>query len=224
MEKVPYIDRPLPVISTRREWRPFSSRGLPVICARMNREELVQLIGGDVGPEGDNDGVPRIPTSNEPASDKPDSRNGEPNSNETATQYDPGSAAPGGSSTSPAPNKPNSRMKPPGQPNRPGSGGYNLEKHLAQNCGWTHEGFLEVQNKVHVLAEEKLDISLSYQKQPKRTINSICEAVKQEHAIARGFDQCWVIKDMLIVYLKNTSETARRRKTRRKEGETGVDD
>jgi hypothetical protein len=36
--------------------------------------------------------------------------------------------------------------------------------------------------------------------------------VKKNHPIARGFDGCWPIKDMLMVHLKNTSEAARNRK------------
>ncbi|KAF8217244.1 hypothetical protein K438DRAFT_1954091 [Mycena galopus ATCC 62051] len=217
MEKIPYIDRPLPVISMRQDWQPFSWRTLPTICARMSKEELVQLIARDTPPEDDGDGTPPEPTAargdpGQPSMPKPS----------PTTVQNPGPGDSSRSSASPA--KPQHRMKPPGQPNRPGSGGYNLEQHLLQICGWSSEEFIEVQNKVHTLAGEKLDTSISYQKQRKATLNSICETVKKEHPIARGFDQCWVTRDILKVHLKNTSEASRRRNTRHRQQEVGSDD
>ncbi|KAJ7851997.1 hypothetical protein B0H13DRAFT_2359732 [Mycena leptocephala] len=210
MEKIPYIDRPLPAITTRQEWHLFSWRTLPVTCARMSQEELLQLIDG--APQPGNDANSSSPTTkpNEPAQGDPSPGNGQPAAPNPRQPASEGSSEePGGS------NRPSSfRVKPPGQPNRPGSGGYNLEKHLVQKSGWTQEQFLEVQNKVHTLAGEKLDVSNSYQKQRKATINSICEAVKKEHSIARGFEHSWVITDMLKVYLKKTSEASRKRKLR----------
>ncbi|KAJ7211127.1 hypothetical protein B0H12DRAFT_1242616 [Mycena haematopus] len=159
MEKIPYIDHSLPLISTRQEWRLFSWRTLPIICARMSQEELAQLIGGDA-PESDQ----VLP--NEPA----------PN----------------------APRSPDDQPKP-------------TENTPAR---------LRRRNKVHELADEKLNTSVTYSKQMAATINSICETVKKEHAIARGYEKCWVTREMLKVYLKNGAETARRRKAKRTEDDS----
>ncbi|KAJ7818875.1 hypothetical protein B0H13DRAFT_2378661 [Mycena leptocephala] len=157
----------------------------------MSQEELLQLIDG--APQPGNDANSSSPTTkpNEPAQGDPSPGNGQP--------------------AAPNPRQPASEgsSEEPGGSNRPSS-----FRHLVQKSGWTQEQFLEVQNKVHTLAGEKLDVSNSYQKQRKATINSICEAVKKEHSIARGFEHSWVITDMLKVYLKKTSEASRKRKLR----------
>ncbi|KAJ7608268.1 hypothetical protein DFH06DRAFT_1346948 [Mycena polygramma] len=214
MEKIPYIDRPLPAISMRQDWKPFSWRTLPVICARMSKDELVQLMGDTPLEKDDDDDI--VEERREPAGapEDPVSSQGQPSMPEPSENAP---QDPGDSNASESPARPQHRMKPSGQPNRPGSGGYNLENHLRQICGWTLEDFVAVQNKVHALAREKLDTSKSYQKQRLATLNSICEAVKQEHPITRGFEQCWVIRDMLKVHLKNTSETSRRRRHRERD-------
>lgn len=148
MEKLPYIDRPLPILSTRRDWHPFSSRKLPVICARMTQEELVQLIGGDMSTGGEGGGISSAPAPDGSAPDQQHS----PNTDETTAHDHSGSSERSGSSgTSPPENKQNFRVKPRGQPNRPGSGGYNLEKHLTEQCKWTREQFLEVQARICIL-------------------------------------------------------------------------
>ncbi|KAJ7020975.1 hypothetical protein C8F04DRAFT_1195966 [Mycena alexandri] len=202
MQKIPYIDAPRPFISTRQEWRLFSRRALPVICARLTQEELLQLTGGDPPRDNDSKGSsapddPALQIGSEAPQDDTSSSSNPPNthtpSSTTATtgqNNNSGSEEPL-NQTSPAKH----RVKPRGQPNRPGSGGYNLEKHMVELCGWTQNQFLDIQGKVHALAGEKLD-------------------VKQEYPITRGFDQSWVIRDMLKVYLKNTSETHRRRRPR----------
>ncbi|KAJ7211122.1 hypothetical protein B0H12DRAFT_1242610 [Mycena haematopus] len=216
MEKIPYIDHSLPLISTRQEWRLFSWRTLPIICARMSQEELAQLIGGDT-PESDQ----VLP--NEPAPNAPRSPDDQPKPTETPPQdYAGASKRPEESSASSSSSSARTqhRAKPPGEPNRPGSGGYSIEKHLVDKCGWTKEEFLEVRNKVHELADEKLNTSVTYSKQMAATINSICETVKKEHAIARGYEKCWVTREMLKVYLKNGAETARRRKAKRTEDDS----
>ncbi|KAJ7488581.1 hypothetical protein B0H11DRAFT_2230114 [Mycena galericulata] len=211
MEKVPYIDRPLPMISTRQKWDLFAWRTLPVICARMSQEELAQLIGGDVPVENDDDGSAGMLTPNETASQGDlGSASGRPVNGESRHTEE------GTESSQKSSPSAKDRMKPPGQPNRPGSGGYSLEKHLLQKCGWSPEEFLQVQNKVYSLAAEKLDVSICYNKQPRGIVKAICETVKKEHSIVRGFDKCWVTKDMLMVHLKNTSEKHRARQMKRK--------
>ncbi|KAJ6482339.1 hypothetical protein C8R47DRAFT_1218010 [Mycena vitilis] len=170
----------------------------------MSKQELVQLIGGDapINEDEETREPAAAPGSANPSDESQPSR-AEPS--ETRPQNPEESTASASSANH------HHKMKPPGQPNRPGSGGYNLENHLVQKCGWTQEEFEEVQSKVHALAGEKLDLSMSYQRQQMRTIESICDAVKQDHACARGFEKCWATRDMLKVYLKNTSEASRRR-------------
>ncbi|KAJ7464923.1 hypothetical protein B0H11DRAFT_2240350 [Mycena galericulata] len=204
MEKLPYIDGPLPMISMRQEWQLFSWRTLPPITARMSQEELVQLIGD----------IPPAKSSSQMASAPDDAPHDNPSATSDRHASGRTEEAPAGSARSPPPGK--HRLKPPGQPNRPGSGGYNLEKHLLEQCGWTQEDFQAVQKRVHALAAERLDVSKCYRDQRGATVTAICEAVKKDHAIARGFEQCWVIKDMLIIHLKNTSEASRRRKVKRR--------
>ncbi|KAJ6578131.1 hypothetical protein B0H19DRAFT_1062668 [Mycena capillaripes] len=159
----------------------------------MSREEIEQIIG-DKSPLED-------PVLTEPESGVPHSTSKDPE------PFDKPQCNQAGSSRSPA-----KYRKPPGQPNRLLSGGYGLEAHLVDNCEWTKSQFKEVQAEVHQLAAQKLDVTACYQKQNKHTIQHICDEVKKNHPIARGFDGCWPIRDMLMVHLKNTSEAERRRK------------
>ncbi|KAJ7021939.1 hypothetical protein C8F04DRAFT_1273160 [Mycena alexandri] len=227
MEKVPYIDAPRPFILTCQEWRLFSRRALPVICARLTQEELLQLTGGDLPRDTDSEGSSapsdpplqtgsEAPPRNHVPQDDTSSASNQPNtptpSSTTATTAQDSASGSEGLRNQASSAK--HRVKPPGQPNRPGSGGYNLENYMVQLCGWTQDQFAEVQGKVHALAGEKLDVSKSYQKQVPNTLTCICDAVKKQYPITRGFDKSWVIRDMLKVYLKNTSETSRRRRPR----------
>ncbi|KAJ7033321.1 hypothetical protein C8F04DRAFT_1184306 [Mycena alexandri] len=191
MEKVPYIDAPRPFISTRQEWRLFSRRALPVICARLTQEELLQLTGGDLTRDTDFKGLSapsdpplqtggEAPPRNHVPQDDTSSASNQPNtptpSSTTATTAQDSASGSEGLRNQVSSAK--HRVKPRGQPNRPGSGGYNLENYMVQLCGWTQDQFAEVQGKVHALAGEKLD-------------------VKKQYPITRGFDQSWVIRDML---------------------------
>ncbi|KAJ7177753.1 hypothetical protein C8R46DRAFT_1029357 [Mycena filopes] len=96
------------------------------------------------------------------------------------------------------------------------SSGYSLEKYMVESCGWTKDEFAEVQARVQELAEGKLDVNLSFQKQVTSALLWISEAfqVKKEFPVTRGYEQCWPIRDMLKVYLKSTSEAYRRRRTK----------
>ncbi|KAJ7176433.1 hypothetical protein C8R43DRAFT_1118963 [Mycena crocata] len=101
--------------------------------------------------------------------------------------------------------------KPKGAPNKPNSGGYSMEEYLEKTHEWTQGEFRTVRNAVHKFAAAKLDINICYQEQQKGRIQHVWELVKKRFAIARGYEDCWVIKDMLKVHLKTTSATYRRR-------------
>ncbi|KAJ7177773.1 hypothetical protein C8R46DRAFT_1212503 [Mycena filopes] len=246
MEKVDYIEAPLPLITARHEWHLFSRRALPVICAQLTREELLQIVGIDAVQESVSNGssIPSLhdrtpsdisPQDRSTSSDQP--RHPAPRTGTASSDISPQDRRASSDQPShPAPRvrtasteggisfqaanegspSPKHRMKPPGEPNRPGSGGYSLEKYMVESCGWTKDEFAEVQARVQELAEGKLDVNLSFQKQVTSTLLWISEAfqVKKKFPVTRGYEQCWPIRDMLKVYLKSTSEAYRRRRMR----------
>ncbi|PPQ74509.1 hypothetical protein CVT26_007979 [Gymnopilus dilepis] len=126
-------------------------------------------------------------------------------------------------------------MKPQGEPGRPNSGGYNLEKTLR---GWTPRLFSDVSIFVKSLADVKLDMSKSYSRQNASAIKSICTAVRrilnkalleldpflyylqatQHYAILAKYDNCWPVRDILKLHLKYKVETSRRQDKFRKKG------
>ncbi|KAJ6497205.1 hypothetical protein C8R47DRAFT_1212765 [Mycena vitilis] len=252
MERTPYIDNALPLITARIEWRLFTSRPLPSITARLARDEILQIIGEEpttMRPDrplddtpvhtrparGNTDGAGSAVESAEErpadreresaggsrvesAAEEPANREQEPAGGNDGNPGGAGSRAGSAEEESGERggwNRADSKYrKPPGQPNRPLSGGYSLEGHLLRKCEWTREDFKNVQAMVHQLAAQKLDTTSSYRKQNKHTVQSICEQVKLTHRITRGYDDSWVIKDMLIIHLKNTSETERKRNNR----------
>ncbi|KAJ7188228.1 hypothetical protein C8R46DRAFT_1205409 [Mycena filopes] len=218
MHPVPHVDDPDPLITLRVEWQLFSARPVPIIPARMNRDELRQMIGeegdssqsefdGHGSPAGRD--TPELDSPTVPAGrDIPHGRDDTPGGN-TAPAVHP---IPAGSNSQTLSGRGDAKYrKPTGQPNRPLCGGYNLESHLVNKCGWDKTDFKTVQTHVHQLAAQKLDLAVSFRAQNAYVIQRICELVKQDHAVSRGYDASWPIVDMLRVHLKNTSEAERKR-------------
>lgn len=179
MRPVPYIDTPLPAITLRTEWQLFSSRPLPIIAARMNRNEILQIIGGDamestVTPAGGSPAA--IPAGKIPAAAGVGPARLPTDGDATETFHTPGGAVlpseqvrlcieNAGATRQPAHQTPSSRSatkyrKPRGQPNRPNSGGYNLETHLVDICAWTTMDFEVVQVKTF-LGQGPLRLTIS---------------------------------------------------------------
>ncbi|KAJ7197657.1 hypothetical protein GGX14DRAFT_574131 [Mycena pura] len=198
-----YAQRPLPLIQTRIEWQLSSSCPLPPIAARLDRNELLQMLEVEEKPESGPDPPQGAPVQHPNTTTGPSDTGPSEGVPSPGDQYHQTEQTPGPSS--------NGYSKPPGQPNRPGSGGYNLEKHLINSCGWTKSEFREVQAMVQDLAKRKLDLSTSYQSQRIHTRGDVVRDVKDVHPVSRGYDDDWPIKDMLRVFLKNSSEQHRRR-------------
>ncbi|KAJ6583509.1 hypothetical protein DFH09DRAFT_1309011 [Mycena vulgaris] len=214
----PYIDRPLPPISLRTEWRLFESRPLPRLTARMGRDELLEMVGEEASmeePTQDNNtlGQPLAPPVSVPlmggsSGDSLWTAAGSKTPNKRSRKAD------NFEETGRTNRSADKYRKPRGEPNRPNSGGYSLERHLIDECGWTIEQFQEVQQEVHKLAAQKLARDTGYKDQQEHAVRLICDEVKKSHPIARGFDKSWVIKDMLKMHLKNKTERLKKEEMR----------
>ncbi|KAJ7791404.1 hypothetical protein B0H14DRAFT_2625014 [Mycena olivaceomarginata] len=188
MEKFPYIEKPLPQISTRIPWTPFTSRPLPAITARMNRHELLQVIGEETTDWETPVNNPTPAGSDHRVDDNPPVNPDSAVRTEPVVRTEPLESSSNSVDGSPVVGNgqeekrgsPNKYMKPPGEPNRPHSGGYSLEGHLLEKCEWTKEQFKEVQVQVHELAAQKLDVTLSYRGQNMHTMDRICEEASLE--------------------------------------------
>ncbi|SJL08829.1 uncharacterized protein ARMOST_12200 [Armillaria ostoyae] len=97
--------------------------------------------------------------------------------------------------------------KPPGEPGRPKSGGYNLEQAL----GWPDAIYQQV-NHVHREAHRRLETRKSFKNQSVEEIQAICDSAVNEHSILRVYENAWPVRDMLKLRLKYTSEKSRRQK------------
>ncbi|PPQ70077.1 hypothetical protein CVT26_013411 [Gymnopilus dilepis] len=97
--------------------------------------------------------------------------------------------------------------KPPGEPGRPNSGGYNLESQLH---GWTPKLFSEISGFVKNLADIQLDMTKSYNKQSRSTIASICSTTADHYPILSKYDNFWPARDILKMHLKYRAETSRK--------------
>ncbi|KAK0191936.1 hypothetical protein F5146DRAFT_999194 [Armillaria mellea] len=101
--------------------------------------------------------------------------------------------------------------KPPGEPGRPKSGGYNLEQALS----WPDAIYQQVVNHVHCEAHCRLETRKSYKNQNVEEIQAICDAAVNDHSILRVYENAWPVHDMLKLRLKYTSEKARRQRGKR---------
>ncbi|SJL15222.1 uncharacterized protein ARMOST_18708 [Armillaria ostoyae] len=98
--------------------------------------------------------------------------------------------------------------KPPGEPGRPKSGGYNLEQAL----GWPDAIYQQVVNHVHREAHRRLETRKSFKNQSVKEIQAICDSAMNEHSILRVYENAWPVRDMLKLRLKYTSEKSHRQK------------
>ncbi|KAK7013885.1 hypothetical protein R3P38DRAFT_3206451 [Favolaschia claudopus] len=98
---------------------------------------------------------------------------------------------------------------PPGQPGRPNSGGYNLERTLLEECAWTKDKFDTVQNQVRRLANKNLNPRVCYQMQNPDEVKKLCKQISVIHGLD-GYEKFWPIKAMLKLHLKASSEAYRK--------------
>ncbi|KAK0490431.1 hypothetical protein IW261DRAFT_1555580 [Armillaria novae-zelandiae] len=95
--------------------------------------------------------------------------------------------------------------KPLGEPNRPNSGGYSLVDKLIKDGKWTKQQYQGVMDRVHEMAKNELNISLSYREQSEKKKLKICEQMAREYPILQRYPDIWPVRDFLKVYLKSTS-------------------
>ncbi|KAJ3500744.1 hypothetical protein NLJ89_g9655 [Agrocybe chaxingu] len=93
--------------------------------------------------------------------------------------------------------------KPPGEPGRPNSGGYNIESELR---GWTPALIADVNQLVKRKADEHLEIGRSYSRQRPADITTVCLLIKKEFPVVNKYQNYWPIRDMLKLYLKYMAE------------------
>jgi hypothetical protein len=130
-DRIPYLDRGLPIISPRIEFSPFSAGLLPSITPRLDYDSIRRLVAlrnpQESAYERFGEGTINNPTDILPL-----------HSEVVATDKSPISA-----SIEIFPKK--KYKSPAGQPGRPNSGGYNLEQTLLRECNWTENKFQTVQ-------------------------------------------------------------------------------
>ncbi|KAK0484676.1 hypothetical protein IW261DRAFT_1560346 [Armillaria novae-zelandiae] len=81
----------------------------------------------------------------------------------------------------------NPYSKPPGEPNRPNSRGYSLVDKLIKDGKWTKQQYQRVMDRVHEMAKNELNISLSYREQSEKRKFKICEQMAKEYPILQHY-------------------------------------
>ncbi|KAH8994093.1 hypothetical protein EDB86DRAFT_3078280 [Lactarius hatsudake] len=102
--------------------------------------------------------------------------------------------------------------KPSGVVGRVGRGGYTLRDVLEQEHGWEDGLYYKIRERVRCLADEYLETSLPYSaqaEQPDR-LALVCETASKEYPILLKYEGNWVVHDYLRIYLKNSSQKARK--------------
>ncbi|TFK19203.1 hypothetical protein FA15DRAFT_549499, partial [Coprinopsis marcescibilis] len=98
--------------------------------------------------------------------------------------------------------------KPPGEPGRPNSGGFNVEKAMK----WSKEDFTKIQTFVSSECDKTLDTDFSMANQEEEDLKRICKSACDMFPALRRFEDDWPARSLMKLYLKKTSEQARRSK------------
>lgn len=100
--------------------------------------------------------------------------------------------------------------KPPGEVSRVGRGGYTLKDILEEQHGWINGLYDKIRERVRSMADRYLDTTTGYSSQTKEKVDRICEMASEEFPILLKFEGNWVVHDYLRVYLKNSSQKAKK--------------
>ncbi|KAH8999753.1 hypothetical protein EDB92DRAFT_1940579 [Lactarius akahatsu] len=98
--------------------------------------------------------------------------------------------------------------KPSGVVGRVSRGGYTLRDVLEQEYRWEDGLYCKIRERVHCLADEYLEMSLPYSAQAEQP-DRLALASK-EYPILLKYKGNWVVHDYLCIYLKNSSQKARK--------------
>ncbi|KAH8984086.1 hypothetical protein EDB86DRAFT_3084788 [Lactarius hatsudake] len=102
--------------------------------------------------------------------------------------------------------------KPSGEVACVNRGGYTLRDVLEQEHGWEDGLYYKIRERVCCLADEYLETSLPYSaqaEQPDR-LALVCKTASKEYPILLKYKGNWVVHDYLRIYLKNSSQKARK--------------
>ncbi|KAJ7153141.1 hypothetical protein C8R43DRAFT_950541 [Mycena crocata] len=216
-----YVQRPLPIISTRLEWQLSSSCPLPPTVARLDRNELRHMLDiGDTKAEPLPVAGPQLSAATFAPSVYDGGHAKKPTPGSAAGQPTEKKSPSTASGSQPDDNLAIISACSRKAPKR----GQNLRKYLLSDCGWTKEDFEAVQRKVEDLASKKLNLTVCYTSQRISTRRVIFREVKDAYSVARGYEEDWPMKNMLIALLKRTSESHRRSTGTVKSRQTKEDD
>ncbi|KAF8809199.1 hypothetical protein BYT27DRAFT_7094651 [Phlegmacium glaucopus] len=105
---------------------------------------------------------------------------------------------------------PNKIPKPPGEPGRPGSGGFCVETTLVDSHQWTKEAVDDLSDAVRAEARRTLDMTVSFRSQEKKLIEKICEKMVDRWPELDDYDGHWPVRSILKLVLKYGAEASRR--------------
>ncbi|TFK23361.1 hypothetical protein FA15DRAFT_705527 [Coprinopsis marcescibilis] len=98
--------------------------------------------------------------------------------------------------------------KPPGGPGRPGSGGYNIAKAMS----WSKPLFSQLRTFLASECDKALDTTVCFKNQDEEKLKVVCDKALEQFPELKRFEERWPLTSLIQMYLKNTSEKARRSK------------
>ncbi|KAH9476155.1 hypothetical protein JR316_0007504 [Psilocybe cubensis] len=215
----PYIGFHHPMVTSHINFTPVSRSAPPVPKTAMRINWEPRRSSADLPDDNDDPSLAPAPanpsqsTSSSANSPNPDPPNPAATAGPSQTTLPAQGVATAGPSSAPVgTSKVIIIRKPPGEPGRPGSGGFNLEDVLVGEHDWALSDVETLQDWLRREATKTLRLDASYRSQNPRLIERICnKAMRPEHwPVLANYDNCWPVKSALKLILKYKSEASRR--------------
>ncbi|KAH7920016.1 hypothetical protein BV22DRAFT_1022003, partial [Leucogyrophana mollusca] len=97
--------------------------------------------------------------------------------------------------------------RPEGPVSKPNGGGFSLKEVLH----WDEASYREMQNAIHGLCQRFFDLRLPYHEQEPELMARFCYAAREKFPILARYVDFWPAESFATMYLKNTSQEARKR-------------
>ncbi|KAH7917531.1 hypothetical protein BV22DRAFT_1026166, partial [Leucogyrophana mollusca] len=108
--------------------------------------------------------------------------------------------------------------RPEGPVSKPNNGGFSLKDELR----WDESSYRTMQNTIHVLCRQYFDLALPYVDQDPDVMARFCYAAREQFPVLARYEDFWPAESFATVYLKNTSQEARRRERSAVPESTGI--
>ncbi|KAF8887898.1 hypothetical protein CPB84DRAFT_1849795 [Gymnopilus junonius] len=110
--------------------------------------------------------------------------------------------------------------KPPGEPGRPGSGRYSIDKVLVDDYNWTGEAVAALTEAVRHEVRTSLNVTVSFRGQSKEKVAEICQKMQEPDKWPQleKYEDCWPVISIIKLAVKYKAEATPTIKTKKLAG------